>query len=326
MWFSNHSLLELAERFAAYGGTHLFVDEVHKYENWEQEVKNIFDFYPELHVVVTGSSMLRLEESLAGDLSRRARQYTLAGMSFREYLLYDKGLDLPPLTLEEILNEHASTASQIAVRIKILPAFEEYLRHGYYPFYKSISDGFFERLQSVVDAVIETEIPSVSNIEYATVRKMKRLLSLLSASTPYMPNITTLCRQLDTSRNNVLKMLDLVSKAAITRQLFTAKGFGSLVRPAKILFDNPNIAHAFADTNTGTVRESFFASQLAESHTILMPEKGDFLIDNKYLFEIDGHKKGFTQIKDEPDSYVAADGIETGGYNKIPLWLFGMMY
>ena len=326
IWFSNHSLLELAERFCAYGGTHLFLDEVHKYENWETEVKNIFDFYPELHVVITGSSLLRLEGSLKGDLSRRARQYDMAGMSFREFLEFEKNISFPIQTLDEIVTRHSYMAAELATSTKVLPLFNEYLQHGYYPFYKNSEDGFLERLQSVVDSVIEVDVPAVSNIEYATVRKMKRLVSLLSASSPYTPNITTLCKQLETSRNNALKMLDLVDKADIIRQLYTSAGFGSMTRPSKVLFNNSNLAYAFSGTNIGTVRESFFASQLAVDHELIMPDAGDIMVDSRYLFEIGGRKKGFTQIKDIPGSYIAADDIEIGGGNKIPLWVFGLLY
>ncbi len=326
IWFSNHSLLELTERFCAYGGTHLFLDEVHKYENWQTEVKNIYDFYPELHIVATGSSMLRLEGAVKGDLSRRARQYDMQGMSFREFLEFEKQIKFPKKTLDEILKDHSYLSAQLTAGIKILPHFKDYLQHGYYPFYKISHDGFIERLQSVVDSVIEVDIPAVSNIEYSTVRKMKRLVQLMASSSPYTPNITTLCKQLESSRNNVLKMLDMADKADIMRQLFTSEGFGSMVKPSKVLFNNSNLAYAFSGTNIGTVRESFFASQLSVAHELTMPDAGDFCVDNRYIFEIGGRKKGFSQIKDMPGSYVAADDMEIGGGNKIPLWLFGLLY
>ncbi len=222
IWFARHTLLDLAEYHYTHGGTHLLLDEVHKYKGWQQEIKNIYDSYPDLHVVVTGSSMLRLEESLVGDLSRRYRQYTLEGLSFREYLELEQVAHLPVLSLETVLNDHFMQASQITSKVKVLGHFEKYVETGYYPFYREEGDGFSDRLQQVIDTIINTEIPSVSNIEYDSVYKAKLLLAVLAESSPYTLNISGLCNTLQASRNNVLKLLDLMDKAALVRKLYSA--------------------------------------------------------------------------------------------------------
>lgn len=190
IWFANHTLIELAEYHYTHGGTHLFLDEVHKYKGWEQEIKNIYDSYPRLHVVVTGSSMLKLEESMTADLSRRHRSYTMEGLSFREYLQVEQVADLSVLSLETILKNHFMEASKITSKVKVLHHFEKYLESGYYPFYREEGDGFFDRLQQVINTVVTTEIPAVSRIEYDSVYKVRQLLAVLAEMKPYTLNIS----------------------------------------------------------------------------------------------------------------------------------------
>lgn len=328
IWFVNHSILDLAEYHYTHGGTHLFLDEVHKYKGWQQEIKNIYDAYPQLHIVLTGSSMLKLEESLMGDLSRRHRQYTMEGLSFREYLQLEQITNLPVLPLETVLHDHFIQASQITSKVRILQHFEKYLESGYYPFYREEGDGFTDRLQQVIDTIISSEIPSVSNIEYDSIYKTKQLLAILAESSPYTLNISNLCVALQASRNNVLKLLNLMDKAALIRRLYaTDKGMNSLTKPEKILFYNTNLMYCLTPhTEAGTMRETYFASQLAVSHQLSMPSKGDLMVDGRWLFEVGGKNKGFTQIKGIENSYVVSDNIDIGHDNKIPLWLFGMLY
>lgn len=328
IWFARHTLLDLAEYHYTHGGTHLFLDEVHKYKGWQQEIKNIYDSYPDLHVVVTGSSMLRLEESLISDLSRRHRQYTLEGLSFREFLELEQVAHLPVLSLENVLNDHFMQASQITSKVKVLGYFEKYIESGYYPFYREEGDGFSDRLQQVIDTIINTEIPFVSNIEYDSVYKAKLLLAVLAESSPYTLNISGLCNTLQASRNNVLKLLDLMDKAALVRRLYSAdSGMNMLTKPEKVLFANTNLMYCLTPrAEDGTIRETFLASQLAVAHQLSMPNQGDLVADGRWLFEVGGKNKGFTQIKGIENSYVVADKIDIGHGNKIPLWLFGMLY
>ncbi len=328
IWFANHSLLDMAEYHYSHGGTHLFLDEVHKYKRWQQEVKNIYDSYPGLHIVVTGSSMLRLEESLMGDLSRRARQYTMEGLSFREYLELEQIAQLPVLTIETVLNDHFMQASQITSKVKVLHHFEKYVETGYYPFYREEGDGFADRLQQVIDTIITSEIPAVGNIEYDSVYKAKLLLAILAESSPYTLNISGLCNTLQASRNNVLKLIDLMDKAALLRRLYAVdRGMNMLTKPEKVLFHNTNLMYCLTPkAEDGTMRETYLASQLGIAHQLSMPNQGVLVVDGRWLFEVGGKNKGFSQIRGIENSYVAADKIDIGHDNKIPLWLFGMLY
>ena len=329
IWFCNHTLLELTEYLYNHGVTYVFLDEVHRYPDWIREIKNIYDSYPDLHVVFTGSSLLEIDNAKA-DLSRRVRMYHLEGLSFREYLTISEITYLQAVTLEDILCNHQSIASEIANKIKILPHFENYIKQGYYPFLLETTSlqSYYERIQQVITTIVENDIPAIENIEYETLRKAKRLLVLLSQMTPFTLNISSLCEVLSTTRNQLIRLLALLHRSALLRLLYTdGKGLKSLGKPEKILFNNPNLMQALTQpADTGTVRESYFAAMLSQSHSIQFPKRGDLLVDNKYLFEIGGKGKKFTQIKDIPNSFVAADEIEIGFGNKIPLWLFGMLY
>lgn len=328
LWFVGHSIMELVEYHYTHGGTHIFLDEVHRYPNWIRELKNIYDSYPELHIVFTGSSLLELDNSVA-DLSRRCRMYDMQGLSFREYLSFENVMTLQAQELNAILDNHVQIATSITSKIKVLPLFEDYLSCGYYPFYKETDkDGFYERINQIVMTIIENDIPAVERIEYETIIKTKRLMVVLAEMVPFTLNITTLCSTLGVSRNQLVRLLTLLERSALIRQLFTEKkGMKSLVKPEKILFNNPNLMSALSSkVEIGTLRESFFASMLNHSHKIIAPDCGDLLIDGTYLFEIGGKGKGFKQIRNIENSYVAADEIETGFGNKIPLWLFGLLY
>lgn len=329
IWFSSHTLSELVEYLYTHGVSHLFLDEVHKYPTWVRELKNIYDDYPQLHIIFTGSSLLEIDHA-EGDLSRRLRIYMLYGLSFREYLDITGTVQLPVLTLEEILSDHMQLASSITSKVKIIPLFEKYIREGYYPFFLETSseESYFERLQQVVSTVIENDIPAVEKIEYETLQKAKRLLMILAQSTPLTPNISSLCSLLSTTRNQLIHLLSLLERAALIRQLHADnKGLKALGKPDKILFDNTNLMHALGSSaDAGTVRESFFSAMMSYNHTIHYAKQGDLLVDGRHIFEVGGKGKGFAQIANLLDSYVVADNIEIGFGNKIPLWLFGFTY
>ena len=327
IWFANHSIIDLAEYHYTHGGTHLFIDEVHKYPNWQQEIKNIYDSYPRLNLVVTGSSMLRLEHAM-GDLSRRCKLYTMRGLSFREYLKLEHIADWQVLPLEEIVRHHTRLAGRLTGQVKVLGHFEQYLRHGYYPFYQEEGNGFDERLQRVINTVLNEDIPAVAKVEYETIYKLKQLLAILSEQSPYTLNVSALARVLGTSTSQVMKLIDLLSQAAVIRRLFSKeRSMKMLQKPEKVLFDNTNIMYALSqEVDQGTLRETFFAEMLSYNHSVSMPQKGDLLVDSQLLFEVGGRQKGFKQIANIPDSYVVADGIDIGFENKIPLWMFGLLY
>lgn len=328
LWFETHSINDLIEYHYTHGGTHLFLDEVHYYPKWKTLIKNINDDYPGLHVVYTGSSMLKIDSGVA-DLSRRQLPYTLHGMSFREYLLYEGLAEMEPISLDLLLRDHRRIAEDILSNgMKILPAFGEYLRYGYYPFYKSVYSGFEIRLQQVVNHVLENDYPIIEGVEQSTIRKAKKMFMILAEQVPQTPNMSNLYNELETDRNQGLKMLYALEKAGLLALLSDKpKHIDKLSRPEKIFMDNSNLMYAYAMApNIGTVRETFFLSQLAVDHSVTYPAKGDFLVDGKYLFEVGGRKKSFEQIKDVADSYLAVDDTEIGHHNRIPLWMFGLLY
>lgn len=327
LWFSVHSLDDLVEYHYTHGGTHLFLDEVHRFPQWQTMLKNLNDDYPDLHVVYTGSSMLEIDIR-QGDLSRRQMVYQLAGLSFREFLEFECGMSISKFELTDLLQNHVTIASGITERAKILPLFEKYLRMGYYPFYKDTYKGYDFRLQEVVRQIIESDLPAVEDVQYVTIQKVKKLLMILAERVPHTPKMNELYKELETNREQGLKMLYVLERAGLLALLTTqAKNYRSLSRPDKIYLDNCNLMYALSPhVDIGTMRETFFFNQLSVAHELLLPLQGDFYVDRHYLFEVGGRTKNFDQIKDVPDSFLAVDGTEIGHHNRIPLWMFGLLY
>ena len=327
MWFANHSLSDVVEYHYTHGGTHLFIDEVHKYPSWPVLMKNIYDEYPDLHVVFTGSSMLKIDNSKA-DLSRRLSDYTLQGMSFREFLNYEAGIHVPVINLSQLLEDHVRIAMQITDKVKILPLFEKYLNCGYYPFYKQDEEGFYERLKKVVYAVHYEDVPAIEEVTYPTIQKLQRMLMILAERIPQTPKMNELYGILETTREQGLKMLNILQRTAMLQLLSTElKEFKHLVKPDKVYLHNPNLMNALTvSPDKGTLRETFFVNQLSTIADVNYPKNGDFLIDHRYVFEVGGKNKNFDQIKDIPDSYLAIDNVETGYGSRVPLWMFGLLY
>ena len=330
IWFSTHTLTELADYMYTHGVESLFLDEVHRYPNWVREIKNIYDSYPTLHIVFTGSSLLEIEHAEA-DLSRRVSMYHMYGQSLREYSVH-MGLEkMPVVAFEDVLNNHFAVSSGIVSKHKVLPLFEQYLESGYYPFIQETADivSYRNRIGRMINMAIDEDILAVEDLSYETLLKTKRLLSTLAQTVPFTPSITTLCETLSTTRNQVLKLMTLLERADLLIFLRSdSHRLKSVGKPDKILFNDTNIMHALANNvDKGTERESFVASSLkAAGHDIQYPKKGDMLVDGKYLLEIGGRNKTFEQIAEIPNSYVVADEIEVGFGNKIPLWLFGLLY
>jgi hypothetical protein len=328
IWFSNNSLVDLVESFIKKGGKYLFLDEVHKYPNWSQEIKNIYDDYTDLQIVFTGSSLLEILNARA-DLSRRAIIYTMQGLSFREYIAIEKGINLPVIHLDEILNNHINISQQILKEIKPFVHFDSYLKMGYYPFYKEEKELFNQRLNEVVNMILEIELPLLRNLEIAYILRIKQLLVILTESVPFTPNITKISSKIGINRATLLAYLHYLEEAELTIHLNNESGgLSKLQKPTKLYLNNPNLMFILQNdsVNIGTLREIFFANQLKYKHTLSLPQFGDFLIDNKYIIEIGGKDKSFKQIEGIENAYVAADDIEFGFGNKIPLWLFGFLY
>lgn len=330
LYFNEHTITELADYHYKHGGTHLYLDEVHLYPryNWEQELKNIYDSYPGFHIVFTGSSLLQLNSKIA-DLSRRVAVYELRGLSLREYLNFTGNYRFEPISLTDILNHHIAIACDIASQVRIIGEFEKYLMKGYYPFFLESSDiTYSQRVERLVLSVIDIDIPAVAEIEYETQLKLKKLLVVLAEQVPFVPNMAKLGRDIEVTRNQLVKFFTLLNDGAILRTLTdTSTQPKRAAKPGKILFDNPSVMQALGIINkTGTVRESFVASMLSNVGNLYAADEGDFSLDKEKLFEVGSKNKGFSQIADKPDSYILADNIESGMGNKIPIWLTGFLY
>ncbi len=329
LYFSTHRLIDTVKNFRQEGVTHFFIDEIHKYpyETWAQELKNIYDTYPDLKVVFSGSSVLNIYKGNA-DLSRRAISHELFGLSFREFLEFEKIFTMPAVDLETLLKEHVSIARDITNKIKILPLFRKYLQSGYFPYYREDLQNYHLRLLNTVNAVLEIDLPSVEKLELTSIHKLKRLLAIIAGMTPFTPNMSNLSRQVDIQRSNLPKYLVLLERANLICLLRKETSPSDLRKPSKIFLDNPNLAYALGsdNPNIGNLRETFFYNQLKVIAQVTTASQGDFLINEKYLFEVGGKGKTFSQIAGIPDSFLAVDELETGFGAKIPLWMFGLLY
>jgi predicted AAA+ superfamily ATPase len=322
------SLFEVAELFHKEDGKVLIIDEIHKYNDFEIELKKIYDIL-DLKVIFSGSSALQIDHAKA-DLSRRAIIYHVHGLSFREFIELNQSITLPKYTLDEILSSHVDISYELLKSFKLRLEYKEYIKSGYYPFYFENKDSYLLKLNETVNTVIEVDIPSIFPIEYQNVINLKKLIRLICASLPYTPNIKELLAKMDMGENykGLYRFLDYLRQAKILNIVKSkSKGDSIFVKPEKIYLNNPNLHFAYCEnTQIGTIREAMFCSMLMPNHTITIPKKGDFLIDDQYIFEIGGKNKTFKQIKDIENSFVVSDDIEIGSGNKIPLWLFGFLY
>lgn len=326
--FRGKTLLGLADEFVRNGGKHLFLDEVHKYPNWAQELKNIYDDYSELQIVFTGSSLLEILNSRA-DLSRRVVIYHMQGLSFREFIMLETGIYFAPLTLESILKDHLLLAGLINAKIKVFPHFEKYLKQGYYPFYREELDLYEHRVEEVINMMLEIELPLLRGMDIGLVPKIKQLLVIISESVPFVPNIVNLSQKIEIHRTTLMSYLFYLQELGLTYHLLKeARGSVRLQKPAKIYLENTNLMYVLSSfsANRGNVRETFFANQVGYKHKISFHEKTDFLVDNTYAFEIGGKDKSKKQITGIENAYIVSDEIEYGYQNKIPIWLFGFLY
>jgi len=322
------SLFEVAEDFSKEEGKVLVIDEIHKYKNFEIELKKIYDIL-DLKVIFSGSSALEINNAKA-DLSRRAITHHVYGLSFREFLELNLGLELPSYHLEDILKKHINIAHELLENFNLRLQFREYMQSGYYPFYFEDKENYLLKLNETINTVIEVDIPSIFPIEYSNIVNLKKLVRLVCESSPYTPNMKELLSKMNMGENykGLYRFLNYLHQAKVLNIVRArSKGDNIFVKPEKIYLNNTNLHFAYCNAfEIGTAREVFFASMLREKHHISIPKKGDFFVDDMYTFEVGGKAKGFKQIKDLPNSFVVADDIEIGSGNKIPLWLFGFLY
>lgn len=327
LWLNATEIYDLVEYHVKHGGTRLLIDEIHYLPDWQRLVKNLHDTFKELRIAYTGSSILRLAEG-QGDLSRRQVVYSLPGLSFREFLNLEAGLDIPIVNLETLLTDHVDIAVDVTRRLKVVPAFERYLKMGYYPFYREDPEHFSQKLLQVINQVLDVDLPKTEDVTTETVRKIRRMLAILAASTPQTPNVTALCRNLEMDRKQGLRVIYALRRAGLLGLLAEdAEALKYLGSPNKIFCDNTNIMYALSgEPDKGTLREAYFNNQLGVRSAIGYPKRGDFRVDGRFLFEVGGPGKSFGQIADLPDSYLAVDDLEVGRGARIPLWLFGFLY
>lgn len=321
LYFAEYKLVDLADRFVKMGGKHLFIDEIHKYEGWSRELKQIYDSYDDLQLVISGSSILDIYKGMA-DLSRRMPIYEMQGLSFREYLRLFHGIDVPVYSMEDILT-HKAVINGIE---HPLPLFHDYLKRGYYPFGR---DAEFEiELMQVINQTMEIDIPMYIKANVSVGRKLKSLIMVVSKSVPFKPVMQKLADVTGISRNDIPDYLIYMERAGMISQLRNATGgVRGLGKVEKLYLDNTNLIYALAPEHAdiGNVRETFFMNQTRVCNDVRSSDISDFEIGNK-VFEIGGRKKGQKQIENASDGYIVKDDIESGYANVIPLWAFGLNY
>lgn len=321
LYFNDKRLIDIADEFYKNAGEYLFIDEIHKYADWSRELKNIYDSYPPLKIVFTGSSILDIMHGSA-DLSRRALMYKMQGLSFREYLKLFHHYDAEVFTLQQIVNNEV----MLADIEHPLPLFNDYLRRGYYPF--GIENGMDLRLEQIIIQTLETDIPQYANLNVGTSRKLKRLLAIIAESVPFKPNFTKIAEIIGVSRNSLEDFFQYMEQTGLIGRLRDqTHGIRGLGKVEKVYLDNTNLIFNLAreKSNIGNIRETFFFNQMRVNEDVISSKKADFTIDN-YTFEIGGKNKQQKQIEKDGKSFIVKDDIEFGYLNVIPLWNFGLNY
>jgi predicted AAA+ superfamily ATPase len=322
IYFSLHRLSDLANEFYKNGGKQLFIDEVHKYKDWSIELKNIYDFHPDLKVFFTGSSVLDVRKGMA-DLSRRALMYSMQGFSFREFLKFKYDIEVKVHSFDEIINNKISALDSVK---HPLPLFRDYLRTGYYPM--AADENLNIRLGQIINLTLEIDIPQFANLSVTTARKLKRLMLVIAEIVPFKPNFVTLAAKLEVSRNSLEEYMTFMEDAGLIARLRNqASGIIGLGKIDKIYLDNTNLIYCLSEKEPeiGNVRETFFLNQMRVNQSPVSSIVADFKI-NQYTFETGGKSKTQEQIKDTPNAFVVKDNMEYGYKNIVPLWAFGLNY
>lgn len=331
--FSTRTLVDLAEEFVIRGGELLVIDEIHKYKSgtsdWSREIKEIYELYPALKLIVSGSSLLQLREGDA-DLSRRAVKYTMAGLSFREALRFYHGLEFEKWTLEDILAHPYDLWHMVTSKCKPVVLFKEYIEKGYYPFLLEREGEYYTKIEQVVNYIIENELPRICKVDVSNVRKLQALIVLICSEVPFELNANRIAAALEIGRDTVVEYLKYLGDAKVLNLLYSdKKKIGKLTKPDKVYMENPNILYALAPAKVeiGTLRETFAINSLSESHNVEYGKaQGDFKVDGKYTFEIGGRSKDYSQIAGVKDSYIFADDWDMPDGAKLPLWMLGFLY
>jgi predicted AAA+ superfamily ATPase len=327
LYFESHRLYETVHELYLQEYRLFVLDEVHQYAFWSKDLKQLYDDFDDIQIVATGSSILDIQKGSA-DLSRRSVVYTLNGLSFREFLEVHRNIKIAEIPLLNLIEQHHKIAPELLDTINFPEDFEDYLHYGYFPFFMEGKNSYYQKVQETFQLVINSDIAPYEELQYSTVRTMKKLLFVISQSVPFTPNIQKLAEKLETTRNTVLKLLDILQQAQLILLLKSStQGVSYLQKPEKIYLNNTNFIHVLSGNqpNMGSIRETFFFNQLSVNHQVTASKYGDFLIDDTYVFEVGGASKSSEQIKGVPNAYLALD-IHSGNQRRIPLWLFGLLY
>ena len=328
LYFQEHSLYATADVFHKKGGRLLALDEVHRYPNWSVELKNIYDDFPGLKVIFTGSSLLQISKAKS-DLSRRAVMYNMPGLSFREFLKFETGIHFDVVHFDDLIRDHRQISLEIISKLKPLAYFSHYLQYGFYPFYLENRRAFHQKLGEVLQMILDVDIPQYEQMQISNIPAIKKLLQIISGSVPFKPNYNTISGRSGISINTVKNYIGYLSEAQLLLLLRSAtSNLGNMGKPEKIYLHNPNLMYTLVGNNAdiGNIRETFFFNQVSHVAEVLASPHSDFLVNGRYTFEIGGKKKSKKEIEELPDSYIVKDDIEVGVENVVPLWLFGMMY
>ena len=320
LYFSSHTLVDLVDEFAKEGGNQVFIDEIHKYDNWSRELKQIYDTHPDIKIGFTGSSVLDIYRGQA-DLSRRAPIFMMQGLSFREYLMMFHKIEVPVYQLSDVLENQAKLPTNHP-----LPLFRDYLRRGYYPF--SDENDFELRLRQVINQTMEVDIPVYAKMNTSTGQKLKKLLAVIARSVPFKPVMDSIATVIGVSRNVLPDYFLYMEQAGMIGQLRDdTGGIRGIGKVEKVYLDNPSLAYILGadSTDTGNIRETFFFNQMRVTADATSSRISDFEINGK-TFEVGGKNKGKKQIADATEGYIVKDDIEYGSGNIIPLWAFGLTY
>jgi predicted AAA+ superfamily ATPase len=326
-WFYNHTLTDVANDWYKQGGKILFIDEVHKYPKWSVELKNIYDGLPEMQVVFSASSALDIYRGEA-DLSRRVINYLLAGLSFREFLLFTYGIGFNAVKIDDIKNNHPSLSRMITEGFHPIPAFRKYLEVGYLPIIAEGEDTYLIKLKQVINTIVDIDLAYIASYNSGTAVKVKKLLGVIAESAPFKPNIAALARKLDLSRDSVYQYIYQLRDAKLLNTLSSeGKGVSTLQKPDKIFLENSNLAFALKEKpDIGNVRETFVLNQLLNAGlNVSSPAEGDFFAEGLTI-EVGGKGKNRNQVMHLDNFLIASDNLETGWGNKAPVWLFGFLY
>ena len=328
LYFTTHSLAETGEDFYKKGGKYLFLDEVHKYPGWAQHIKNLYDFYPDLKIVFTGSSVIDIAKE-EGDLSRRARLYDLKGLSYREYLAFTSVLQAPAITLNDIVGPKQEWKQHFPSDFRPLQYFPDYLEKGYYPFFAEDPEDTSLRLQQLIRMIVEYDMAELHDFDIRNAKKMLQLLYVLADNVPYKPNLTELADKSGIHRNTISNYLYFLQQAQLIQLLYSSGNSAVILqKPEKVYLDNPNLVYALTlrQPDKGNLSETFFLNQVSAKYAVHYSKTGDFTVNNTYAFEVGGKTKSSKQIAGVENSFIVTDDTAFPIRDTLPLWIFGFLY